>query len=130
PSLGITATDFRSHRWIDFMTPGNNSLRSLVIAVTGASGLVGSHLVPLLEQQGHLVRRLVRRPVQDSDHEIRWNPAEGTIDAEELNGVDAVVHLAGENIASGRWNEKLKRAIFDSRVDSTRLLCTTLAELD
>jgi uncharacterized protein (TIGR01777 family) len=72
----------------------------------------------------------VRRPVKDSDAEIQWDPAAGTIDSAELNGVDAVVHLAGENIASGRWNEKLKRAIFDSRVDSTRLLSTTLAELD
>ncbi|MEX2172465.1 MAG: TIGR01777 family oxidoreductase [Pirellulales bacterium] len=112
------------------MAHGNDAPRSLVVAVTGASGLVGSHLIPLLESRGHLVRRLVRRPVQDGDHEIEWNPAEGTIDAAELNGVDAVVHLAGEGVASERWNERVKRAILDSRVDGTRLLCQTLAELD
>lgn len=112
------------------MSIGNDAPRSLVIAVTGASGLVGSHLVPYLEQQGHLIRRLVRRKVRDSDGEIQWDPASGTIDAEELNAVDAVVHLAGENIASGRWNEKVKRAIHDSRVDGTRLLSQTLADLD
>jgi uncharacterized protein len=112
------------------MSIGNDAPRALVIAVTGASGLVGSHLVPHLEQQGHLIRRLVRRKVRDSDGEIQWDPAAGTIDAEELNAVDAVVHLAGENIASGRWNEKVKRAIHDSRVDGTRLLAQTLADLD
>ena len=80
----------------------------MIIAVTGSTGLVGSALVTALEAREHLVRRLVRHEVCDADREIRWNPDAGEIDAAELNGVDAVVHLAGENIAGGRWNEELQ----------------------
>jgi uncharacterized protein (TIGR01777 family) len=101
----------------------------MIIAVTGSSGLVGTALVSALEADGHLVRRLVRRPVREGEHEIRWDPTAGTIDAAELGGVDAVVHLAGENIAAHRWTESFKAKILDSRVQSTRLLCRTLAGL-
>ena len=100
-----------------------------VVAVTGASGLVGRELVKQLEDDGCLVRRLVRNTVKDAEREIHWNPAEGKIDAAELNGVDAVVHLAGENIAS-LWTAAKKRRIVDSRIDGTRLLCQTLASLE
>lgn len=100
-----------------------------VIAVTGASGLVGRELVAQLEAAGCLVRSLVRRPVKDAEKEIYWKPSEGQIDAEELNGVDAVVHLAGENIAAVRWTESKKKRIVDSRIEGTRLLSQTLAEL-
>lgn len=102
----------------------------MIIAVSGSSGLVGSALVVALESRDHLVRRLVRREVVDADREIRWDPAAGQIDAAELNGVDAVVHLAGENIAGGRWTEDFKRRILDSRTQGTRLLAETLAGLD
>jgi uncharacterized protein (TIGR01777 family) len=101
----------------------------MIIAVTGASGLVGSALVSALEADGHLVRRLVRRDVQDGDREIRWDPAAGTIDAAELEGIDAVVHLAGENLAARRWNTSVKQEIRESRVRGTRLLAETLAAL-
>lgn len=100
-----------------------------VVAVTGASGLVGRALVARLENAGCLVRRLVRRPVQDSDTEIYWKPSAGEIDAGELNGVDGVVHLAGENIAGGRWTAERKRRIVESRVQGTRLLSETIAGL-
>ena len=66
-------------------------------------------------------------PCATAEHEIRWDPAAGTIDAAELSGVDAVVHLAGENLAGHRWTESFKAQIRDSRVRGTRLLCNTLA---
>jgi uncharacterized protein len=102
----------------------------MIIAVTGSTGLVGSALVTALEARGHLVRRLVRGNISDGDHEIRWNPDQGEIDAAELNGIDGVVHLAGENIAGGRWTESFKRRILESRTKGTRLLAETLAGLE
>jgi uncharacterized protein len=101
----------------------------MIVAATGSTGLVGTALVEALEAEGHLVRRLVRRPVRDDEHEIRWDPAAGTIDAPELSGVDAVIHLAGENLAGHRWNESFKTKIRDSRIRGTRLLCDTIASL-
>ena len=80
----------------------------MIVAVTGSTGLVGTALVDALEADGHFVRRVVRRPARDAEHEIRWDPAAGTIDAVELSGVDAVVHLAGENVAGHRWTETFK----------------------
>jgi hypothetical protein len=96
------------------------------IAVTGASGLIGGALVPFLTTGGHEVRRLVRRAPQSED-EIRWDPAEEEIDAAALEGVDAVVHLSGENVAGGRWTEARKARIRSSRIDSTRTLARALA---
>jgi uncharacterized protein (TIGR01777 family) len=101
----------------------------MIIVISGSSGLVGSALVEALEARGHLVRRLVRRDVQDGDREIRWDPAAGKIDAAELEGIDGVVHLAGEAVARRRWNERVKQEILDSRVRGTRLLAETLAAL-
>jgi len=102
----------------------------MIIAVSGSTGMVGSALIEALESQEHLVRRLVRRDVQDAEREIRWDPEAGEIDAAELNGVDAVVHLAGENIAGRRWSGDFKRRILESRVTGTRLLAETLARLE
>ncbi|MGD9635515.1 MAG: TIGR01777 family oxidoreductase [Pirellulales bacterium] len=102
----------------------------MIIAVTGSTGLVGSALVKALEARGDLVRRLVRHAVRDAEREIAWNPDAGQIDAAELNGVDAVVHLAGENIAGRRWSEDFKRRILESRTKGTRLLAETLAGLE
>ena len=96
------------------------------ILVSGSSGLVGSALVPFLTTSGHSVTRLVRSsPGKD---EARWDPAAGTIDAASLEGHDAVVHLAGENIAE-RWTPERKARIKDSRVKGTRLLAETLGRL-
>lgn len=101
----------------------------MIIAVTGSTGLIGSALVTSLEAGGHLVRPLVRRPPRNDKNEIRWEPAAGTIDAGELAHVDAVVHLAGENIVAKRWTPAFKESILNSRVQGTKLLCDTLAGL-
>lgn len=98
------------------------------IAVTGASGLVGSRLVQRLEERGDSVYRLVRSEPA-SANEIHWNPTGGTIDRAALEGMDAVVHLAGASIAGGLWTEKRKRLIRSSRVDGTALLSQALASL-
>lgn len=103
---------------------------SQVIAVGGSTGLVGNALIAALEQDGHAVRRLIRRPVKNRDTEIYWNPKSGEIDAKELSGVDAVVHLGGVNITEHRWTDEFKKQLRESRVRSTQLLSETLATLD
>jgi hypothetical protein len=98
------------------------------VAVTGASGLLGSALVPFLRGHGHDVLRLVRRPAKGAD-EVRWDPAAGTVDAAALGGIDAAVNLAGENLADGRWTEARKVRLRASRLGPTRVLAETLARL-
>jgi uncharacterized protein (TIGR01777 family) len=99
------------------------------IAVSGSTGLVGSEVVTVLSAEGHEVFRLVRRVPAPGEKAVRWDPGKGEIDAAGLEGFDAVIHLAGENVGSGRWNAARKAAIRDSRVNGTRLLCDTLAGL-
>ena len=101
----------------------------MIIAITGSSGLIGSALLQALETDGHLIRPVVRRAPQQGANEIRWDPDNGMIDAAEFAAVDAVVHLAGENIAAHRWTESFKQKILVSRVRGTKLLCDTLAGL-
>jgi uncharacterized protein (TIGR01777 family) len=98
------------------------------IAVSGATGLVGSSLTPVLKAEGRDVWRLVRQG-STVGKDIFWNPDQGTIDAAALEGVGAVVHLAGENIASGRWTAARKERIRQSRVKGTELIANTLAKL-
>ena len=98
------------------------------VAVTGASGLVGKALVPALAAEGHTVLRLVRRDPRAPD-EVRWLPDEDYVDTVPLEGVEAVVHLAGASIAGGRFTEKRKALLRGSRVAPTRLLAQTLARL-
>ncbi len=97
------------------------------IAVTGSRGLVGSALVAFLAAGGHEVLRLVRASSGGGD--VQWDPTEGIKDFSRLEGVDAVVHLAGENIAAGRWTQHRKDEIRRSRVEGTRRLCESLARL-
>ncbi|MEE8109621.1 MAG: TIGR01777 family oxidoreductase [bacterium] len=99
------------------------------ILVSGASGLVGSALVPALIAGGHSVVRLVRSAPKNGADEVMWDPAAGTLDASSVEGVNAAVHLSGENIGEGRWTPRKKTIIRDSRVKSTRLLAETLARL-
>jgi hypothetical protein len=98
------------------------------ILVSGASGQIGQALIPVLTAGGHRVICLVRFKPRGREPLVYWDPAGGDIDTPTLEGFDAVVHLAGEPI-TGRWNAAKKRAIRDSRVKSTRLLCETLARL-
>ena len=107
------------------MTQPDPSAAPMRVAVTGASGLIGAALVERLRRDGHRVLRMVRRPPSGPD-EVRWDPAARQLDAAALDGVDAVVHLAGETVAQ-RWTPESKRAILHSRVDSTRLLADALA---
>jgi len=100
------------------------------VVVTGASGLIGSHLVPTLERSGYHVVRAVRHEVKNPEKELHWDPASGRIDHEKLEGVWAVVHLAGANIAGKRWSESYKQKILHSRTAGTTLLCETLAKLE
>ncbi len=99
------------------------------IAVTGATGLIGSALVPALRRDGHTVRVLVRRPPRDN-FEISWDPGAGMLDPAALTGLDAVVHLAGVGVGDHRWTDSYKRQILDSRVAGTTLLADALAGLD
>lgn len=97
------------------------------VAVSGASGLVGSALVPYLTTGGHRVVRLTRGDAHGDDV-VQWNPDGGSrLDA--LDGIDAVVHLAGESIANGRWTPERKRRIHESRARGTRVLADALAAL-
>ncbi len=98
------------------------------VAVTGASGLIGSVLVPVLKKAGHEVLPLVRSDPKAAN-EAQWDPGTGTIDVDALQGIDAIVHLAGENIGQ-RWTETSRKRILDSRVQGTRLVAETAAALD
>ena len=98
------------------------------IAVTGASGLVGSALVSELRRKGIDVVRLVRRAPASKD-EVRWDPDAGTIDVAGLGGITGSIHLAGDNIASGRWTDAKKASIRNSRVRGTEVLAHALAQL-
>src|SRR5918992_901819 len=96
------------------------------VLISGATGLIGSVLARELEEGGHSITRLTRSPKGAGD--IRWDPDAGTIDG-SLEGHDAVVHLAGESIAEGRWTPEKKRRIMESRKKGTRLLAESLAKL-
>ncbi len=98
------------------------------IVVTGASGLIGSALVPALHGDGHTVTTLVRRTPRTGG-EIQWDPAAGRLDPAALAGTDAVVHLAGAGIGDRRWTDDYKRLLRDSRIAGTDLLARTLATL-
>lgn len=99
------------------------------VAVSGSGGLVGAEVAASLADAGDEVVRLVRRVPAEARREVRWDPESGIVDASGLEGISAVVHLAGENIAAGRWNAGRKAAIRESRVEGTRILCDALAGL-
>jgi hypothetical protein len=100
----------------------------LRIAITGASGFIGTPLAAFLSTGGHDVVRIGRGPVSPGKVDISWNPERGTLDAKALEGVDAVIHLAGAPIAE-RWTTSHRKAIRESRVEGTSLLAHTLASL-
>lgn len=100
----------------------------MLIAITGSHGLVGSALVPFFQERGHGVRRLVRGSA--GEDEIAWNPSAEFPNARVFAGIDAFVHLAGENIATDRWTDEKKEKIRRSRVLGTGLLCEALARME
>lgn len=97
------------------------------ILISGASGLVGTHLMPVLQEKGHEIFRLVRKPPKN-ESEIQWDAAKGFSDTQQarLEGFDAVVHLAGDNVASENWSAEKKRRIRESREIGTRVLVEAL----
>ena len=105
------------------------------VAVTGASGFIGRVIIERLIRSGHEVVRMVRGDADDtsthnSELSVHWDPLGGYIDAEAMEGLDAMIHLAGEPIAARRWSTEQKRRIADSRIHGTRLLAETLAGLE
>ena len=99
------------------------------ILISGSGGLVGQALSEALVKDGHKIVSLVRHKAA-GETQVEWHPNQGSIDAEGVNGVDVVVHLAGESIASGRWTDEKKLRIRESRVKGTTLLSETLARLE
>jgi len=103
--------------------------RIMKLLISGASGLVGTHLVRALRQQGHAVGRLVRPGAEPSKGDVRWDPQAATIDTASIEGTDGFIHLSGANIAAGRWTRAQKAILRSSRIDSTRLLVDALGRL-
>jgi uncharacterized protein (TIGR01777 family) len=98
------------------------------IAVTGASGLIGSALVAQLKSDGHQVQKIVRRPARTAD-EVSWNPIKGEIDLQSLEGVDAVFHLAGAGVGDKRWTSSYRSEILNSRLLGTTTIATACEQL-
>ena len=115
----VTANDLARHQAV----AERGTLR---IAITGATGFLGDALVPFLTAAGHTVLPVSRAAREDG---VRWDPQRGELDARALEGVDAVIHLAGENLAQ-RWTRDARRRILESRTKGTALLARTLATLE
>lgn len=104
--------------------------KPMTILISGASGVIGSALVPFLTTGGHRVIRLVRRkPAEDRD-ELFWDPLKGELNLGHLDRIDAVIHLSGEHIGKGRWTSEKKRIIVESRTKSTRLISQAISNLE
>jgi uncharacterized protein (TIGR01777 family) len=99
------------------------------IAIAGSSGLIGNRLVSELRAAGHRVLRLVRRPTTAAD-EIAWVPERSELSVVVLGDVDAVINLAGENIAEGRWTRQRREQILRSRIDATRTLVAAVGRME
>lgn len=98
------------------------------IAITGASGLIGTALCGLLKSEGHTVQKLVRRAVVSPD-EVCWDPENGTVDLAPLEGVDAIIHLAGAGVSDKRWSSKYRAKILNSRLLGTTAIASAVATL-
>lgn len=99
----------------------------MTVLITGATGMIGSALEVFLRMRGHRVRRVTRHPSRESD--VHWDPDKGKLELGPDSAIDAVVHLAGENIAGGRWSAARCQRILTSRLEGTRLLSEKLAAL-
>ncbi len=101
----------------------------MIIAITGGTGTVGSHLAKTLRSRGHEVR-ILTRDARGREGFYSWDPVKGLIDETVLENCDAIVHLAGSSVAAGRWTKARKKEILHSRVDSAQLLYRVLEESD
>jgi hypothetical protein len=99
----------------------------LKVAITGSSGLIGSSLISFLSGKSVTVSKILRENPEDDD--ISWKPEDGDWSSAFLGGVDGIVHLAGENIASGKWTKKKKGKIRNSRIEGTKRLCDHILKL-
>ncbi len=102
--------------------------QELKIAIVGGSGFLGTKLKALLSAQGHSVSVMTRRKRSESD--IRWDPVAGEVEISKLEGLDAIIHLAGENLTSGRWSAARKKRLWSSRVDATEFLVDSITKLE
>ncbi len=108
---------------------GSPKLTNVRVAVAGSSGLIGRALCAQLENAGHEVTRVVRRPVGPQERALEWDPGAGTIDGDGFEGLDAVVNLAGAGIGDRRWSPTRKQLVLDSRTQGTALIARTVADL-
>ena len=117
----VLASDLAAHR--QFRDRG-----ALRILISGSTGLLGSALIPLLTTGGHRVVRLVRGPIPGAET-VPWDPAAGELDAAKIEGFDAFIHLSGEYIADGRWGKGKRERVWNSRVETTKLLVRAISQL-
>jgi len=117
-----TIADIDDHR--------SNGLNPMNILVTGSNGVIGQALIPFLTTGGHRVIRLIRRPPRPGTGCSYWDPMAGNIDLCEKDNIDAVIHLAGENISQGAWTADKKKRIIESRTRGTAILANALAKFD
>ena len=99
----------------------------MIVAVTGTSGLIGSSLVSFLSKKDITVSKIFHE--NPTDNEISWRPEHGDWDSAFTNGIDGIVHLAGENIATGKWTKEKKEKIRSSRIEGTKRLCEHVLKL-
>ncbi|MBW1636346.1 MAG: NAD-dependent epimerase/dehydratase family protein, partial [Deltaproteobacteria bacterium] len=126
----VRSFHYRSHTLTgDIALHQRCSHTPLKILVTGASGVLGKRLLPLLTTGGHTVYTLVRRRPEKNRNEIFWDPEKDFLFKSDLPEIDGVIHLAGEPIGLKRWNVESKRRVLESRVKGTRLLADTLAAM-
>jgi uncharacterized protein (TIGR01777 family) len=103
--------------------------KSLNILIAGASGLVGTDLIPFLTTQNHSVKTLVRDKKDVNENSVYWNPDHQEVNPEHLEGYDAIIDLAGDNIGNGRWTDEKKKSILESRVKATSTLAKAIKKL-
>lgn len=99
------------------------------ILISGAKGFIGAPLSEALKRKGHEIVPLTRSHPGPGENSVHWHPVSGVLESSQIEGFDAIVHLAGENIASGRWTEAKKASLRDSRVRGTHTLCAAIEKL-
>ncbi|RPJ17700.1 MAG: TIGR01777 family protein [Desulfobacteraceae bacterium] len=108
---------------------GKNIKKPMKILMTGSSGLLGSAMIPFFTTGGHIVNTLVRRTQVPEKGGAFWDPEQKKLDPSVFDGIDAVIHLAGEHIGEGRWTDEKKRRIIESRTKGTSLIAETISRL-